>query len=89
MKVSDTREVSLGEWVGVAVAPNLLPGLIALFAGTWIATSKSRIRIAHAAAMASISIMKSGPYSFDTSTSVTAGAAGGVTEAKKRFRASR
>src|SRR3954454_25070224 len=41
------------------------------------------------AAMASISIMKSGPYSFDTSTSVTAGAAGGATEAKNRFRASR
>ena len=36
----------------------------------------------HTAAMASISIMKSGPYSFATSTSVTAGAAGGVTEAK-------
>lgn len=43
----------------------------------------------HIAAMASISIMKSASYSFDTSTSVTAGAAGGVTEAKKRFRAAR
>src|SRR5450759_4426380 len=32
----------------------------------------------YAAAMASISIMKSAPYSFDTSTSVTAGAAGGA-----------
>jgi hypothetical protein len=33
--------------------------------------------------------MKSAPYSFDTSISVTAGAAGGATEAKNRFRTSR
>jgi hypothetical protein len=32
----------------------------------------------HAAAMASISIMKSGPCSFDSSTSVTADAAGAL-----------
>jgi hypothetical protein len=39
--------------------------------------------------MASISIMKSTPYNFETSTSVIAGAAVGVTVAKKRLRASR
>jgi hypothetical protein len=44
---------------------------------------------AQIAAIASISIKKPGPYSLDTSTSVTAGAAGGLTEAKKRLRASR
>jgi ceramide glucosyltransferase len=43
----------------------------------------------HVAAMASISIMKSAPYNFDTSTRVTAGAAGGVAKAKKWLRASR
>ena len=79
--------------VGEPITPNLVLGLVAVFAGIWIATTEAKPQAAtaniHAAAMASISIRKSGPYSFDTSTSVTAGAAGGVTEAKKRFRASR
>ena len=74
--------------VGEPITANLVLGLIAVFAGIWIATSEKRVR-AYAAAIASISIMKSGPYSFETSTRVTAGAAGGVTVAKKRLRASR
>jgi len=47
------------------------------------------IRPSQRAAIASISIRKSEPYSLDTSIKVTAGAAGGVTVAKKRLRASR
>ena len=75
--------------VGEPITPNLVLGLVAVFAGIWIATTEAKAaKLAtaehHAAAMASISIRKSGPYSFDTSTRVTAGAAGGVTEAKKR-----
>jgi hypothetical protein len=44
---------------------------------------------AQSAAIASISIKNSEPKSLDTSTNVTAGAAGGEVVAKNRFRASR
>ena len=49
--------------VGEPITPNLVLGLVAVFAGIWIATSSQEALMldAHAAAMASISIRKSGP----------------------------
>jgi hypothetical protein len=80
--------------LGKPITANLVAGLGAVFAGIWSRRPRSgrggsTASESHIAAMASISIVKSAPYSFDTSTSVTAGAAGGVTVAKKRFRAAR
>ncbi len=66
-----------------------LDGAVADLADTIERDAKIDVVHRHPQAMASISMRKSGPYSFDTSTKVTAGAAGGLTVAKNRLRASR